>query len=126
MLRIRQGGGHVTGGGVFVWTLKHLGEGDRKQLTVEAMSTEVLTTSEIEGEILGRASVQSLHHCARKFRETLTHIPTATQVLISVVETNDLSRRHVFHTHIVQVANVLGGDAVVAKFGDFRDGESIW
>jgi hypothetical protein len=31
----------------------------RNQLTVEAMSTEALTTSEIEGEILNRASVQS-------------------------------------------------------------------
>jgi Fic family protein len=46
-------------GGMFVGAIKHLGEGDRNQLTVEAMSTEALTTSEIEGEILDRASVQS-------------------------------------------------------------------
>src|SRR5215472_15883042 len=39
---------------------------------------------------------------------------------------NDLSRRQVFHAHSVQVANVLGSDAVVTKFGDVRDGESIW
>lgn len=45
--------------GVFVGTVKHLGKDDREQLTVEAMSTEALTTSEIEGEILDRASVQS-------------------------------------------------------------------
>jgi Fic family protein len=45
--------------GVFVGTVKHLGPEDRDQLTVEAMSTEALTTSEIEGEILDRASVQS-------------------------------------------------------------------
>ena len=45
--------------GVFVGTVKHLGPEDREQLTVEAMSTEALTTSEIEGEILDRASVQS-------------------------------------------------------------------
>jgi Fic family protein len=45
--------------GVIVGTLKHLGQEDREQLTVEAMSTEALTTSEIEGEILDRASVQS-------------------------------------------------------------------
>jgi uncharacterized protein DUF4172 len=32
--------------------IKHLGNDDRNQLTVEAMSTEALTTSEIEGEIL--------------------------------------------------------------------------
>jgi len=45
--------------GVFVGTVRHLGQEDREQLTVDAMSTEALTTSEIEGEILDRASVQS-------------------------------------------------------------------
>ena len=47
------------GGGVLLGTAKHLGEEERTQFTVEAMSTEALTTSEIEGEILDRASVQS-------------------------------------------------------------------
>ena len=49
----------LVGGGTFVGAIKHLGEDNRNQLTVEAMSTEALTTSEIEGEILDRASVQS-------------------------------------------------------------------
>jgi Fic family protein len=49
----------LVGGGVLLGTVKHLGEEKRNQLTVEAMSTEALTTSEIEGEILDRASVQS-------------------------------------------------------------------
>ena len=49
----------LLGGGVLVGTVKHLPEEDREQLTVEAMSTEAVTTSEIEGEILDRASVQS-------------------------------------------------------------------
>ena len=48
-----------VGGGVLLGTVKHLGEEERNQLTVEAMSTEAVTTSEIEGEILDRASVQS-------------------------------------------------------------------
>jgi hypothetical protein len=51
--------------------------------------------------------------------------PESHPVLISLAEMNDLSRRQVFHTHIVQVANVLGSDAVLAKFGDVRNGESI-
>jgi Fic family protein len=46
-------------GGVFVGTLRHLGKEERDQLTIEAMSTEAVMTSEIEGEILDRASVQS-------------------------------------------------------------------
>ena len=49
----------LVGGGVFVGAVKHLGEEDLNVLTVESMSTEALTTSEIEGEILDRASVQS-------------------------------------------------------------------
>jgi len=42
----------LLGSGVFLGAIKHLGNDDRNQLTVEAMSTEALTTSEIEGEIL--------------------------------------------------------------------------
>ena len=45
--------------GEYAGTAKHLGAEDREQLTVEAMSTEAVTTSEIEGEILDRSSVQS-------------------------------------------------------------------
>jgi Fic family protein len=49
----------LVGGGVFVGTVRHLGKEERDQLTVEALSTEAVTTSEIEGEILDRAGVQS-------------------------------------------------------------------
>jgi Fic family protein len=49
----------LVGGGVLVGAIKHLGAENRNVLTVEAMSTEALTTSEIEGEFLDRASVQS-------------------------------------------------------------------
>ena len=49
----------LVSGGVFVGTVRHLGKDERDELTVEAMSTEAVTTSEIEGEILDRASVQS-------------------------------------------------------------------
>lgn len=49
----------LVSGGVFVGSVRHLGKEEHNQLTIEAMSTEALTTSEIEGEILDRASVQS-------------------------------------------------------------------
>jgi Fic family protein len=49
----------LLGAGVVIGTVKHLSEDDHKQLLVEVMSGEALTTSEIEGEILNRASVQS-------------------------------------------------------------------
>jgi Fic family protein len=49
----------LLGGGVFLGTVKHLDPNDTALLTVESLSTEAMTTSEIEGEILDRASVQS-------------------------------------------------------------------
>lgn len=49
----------LLAGGTFAGTFAHLGTDDKDQLTIEALSTEALTTSEIEGEILDRASVQS-------------------------------------------------------------------
>jgi Fic family protein len=45
--------------GAYVGLVQHLDQADREQVTIEAMSTEALTTSEIEGEMLDRASVQS-------------------------------------------------------------------
>jgi Fic family protein len=49
----------LRGGGVLAGAVKHLGPPDREHITVESISTEAITTSEIEGEILDRASVQS-------------------------------------------------------------------
>jgi Fic family protein len=49
----------LVSGGVLVGTVRHLGKEERDQLTIEAISTEAVTTTEIEGEILDRASVQS-------------------------------------------------------------------
>ena len=49
----------LVGTGMFVGALKHLPAPDQEQLTIEAMSMEAVTTSEIEGQILDRASVQS-------------------------------------------------------------------
>lgn len=49
----------LRGAGVLVGSAKHLDDNTRQQLLVDAMSVEALTTSEIEGEMLNRASVQS-------------------------------------------------------------------
>jgi Fic family protein len=46
----------LLGAGVVVGTVKHLGPEDRDRFVVEALLTEAMTTSEIEGEILDRAS----------------------------------------------------------------------
>ncbi|MGA2132068.1 MAG: Fic family protein [Bryobacteraceae bacterium] len=58
--RLRKAEEHfLMGTGVFAGTVKHLSTSDQEQLTVEAISAEAVTTSEIEGEILDRASVES-------------------------------------------------------------------
>jgi Fic family protein len=49
----------LVSGGIFLGAVRHLGKEDHNQLAIEAMSSEAVTTSEIEGEILNRASVQS-------------------------------------------------------------------
>jgi Fic family protein len=49
----------LMGTGMFAGSLKHLDSENRQMLLIEAISAEALTTSEIEGELLDRASVQS-------------------------------------------------------------------
>src|SRR6266699_1772828 len=58
--RLRKAEAHfLVGTGLFAGAGKHLPTSDQEQLTIEAMSTEAVTSSEIEGEILDRSSVQS-------------------------------------------------------------------
>src|SRR5271165_5259724 len=45
--------------GEFVGAFKHVGADDQETLKIELISDEAVKTSEIEGEILDRASVQS-------------------------------------------------------------------
>ncbi|MDE0103019.1 MAG: Fic family protein [Bryobacterales bacterium] len=49
----------LLGSGVSDGAMKHLAAKARKQFVVDVISSEALTTSEIEGEILDRASVRS-------------------------------------------------------------------
>lgn len=49
----------LVGSGVLVGALRHLYGDARQQFEIEAICTEALTTSEIEGEFLDRSSVQS-------------------------------------------------------------------
>jgi Fic family protein len=49
----------LVGGGLFAGSIRHLPDSEREQLIVEAIGSEAVTTSEIEGEVLDRTSVQS-------------------------------------------------------------------
>lgn len=45
--------------GVFSGSIRHIGESDKEQLMIELISEEAFHTSEIEGEVLNRESLQS-------------------------------------------------------------------
>ncbi len=49
----------LIGGGVFLGTVRHLDTAGQQQLVIDALSIEAVSTSEIEGAILDRVSVQS-------------------------------------------------------------------
>ncbi len=49
----------LRGAGEFIGTLRHVDNADKQQLTVDLISDEAFKTSEIEGEILNRESLQS-------------------------------------------------------------------
>src|ERR1019366_2025782 len=49
----------LVGAGTLMGAVKHLDGEERSHITIETISTEAVTTAEIEGEILDRASVQS-------------------------------------------------------------------
>jgi Fic family protein len=49
----------LVGSGVFTGSVSHLQRGEQDSVKVEALTTEAMTTSAIEGELLNRESVQS-------------------------------------------------------------------
>ena len=52
----------LIGRGMLAGSLKNLSDEEQAQLTVGSMTTEAVTTSEIEGEVLDRGGVQSSIH----------------------------------------------------------------
>jgi Fic family protein len=65
--------------GVYVGAMKHVSAGDKDTLVVDLMSTEALKTSEIEGEILDCASLQSSIRRNFGLVEKTRKIPPAEQ-----------------------------------------------
>lgn len=92
-------------GGVVIGSVHHLGEDDRSLLTVEIISAEALKTSEIEGEILDRESLQS--SIRRQFGLVTDHrrVGPAEQgiadLMVDLYRTYDapISDAQLFHWH---------------------------
>jgi Fic family protein len=107
----------LRGAGVLVGSAKHLDDDARQQLLVDAMSVEALTTSEIEGEMLNRASVQSsiqrqlgLLSDRRKVQPAEQGISELMVALYRGVD-EGLTEDHLFSWHRM----------IVAGRGDLRD-----
>jgi Fic family protein len=114
----------LVSGGVFVGTVRHLGKEEHDQLTIEAMSTEAVTTSEIEGEILDRASVQSslreqlgLATDERRVRPAERGI---AEMMVDLYRSNaeQLSEEMLFRWHRM----VMSGSRNVRDVGRYRTG----
>ena len=102
--------------------VRHLDEADREELSIEAISSEALTTSEIEGEILDRARVRS---SIRKQLGLATDERRATQAERGIAEmmvdlyrsfAQTLSREMLFRWHRV----LLRGRRDLGDVGHYR------
>ncbi len=97
--RFLHGAGELSG------ALKHMEEDERKNLTVELISTEAIKTSEIEGEILNRDSVQSSIRRNFGLETEDKHIPPAergiAEMMTDLYRTYDspLSNAKLFEWH---------------------------
>ncbi len=113
-----------VGGGVFIGTAKHLGDDQRNQLIVEAMTTEAFTTSEIEGEILDRASVQSSVRRQLGLRTDVRRVRPAEQgiaeKMVDLYRSFDqpLSPEMLFRWHRM----VMNGRRDLKDIGQYRTG----
>lgn len=110
--------------GVFSGSIRHITEGDKEQITVELISEEALNTSEIEGEILNRDSLQS--SIRRNFGLTTDNrkIPPAeqgiAQMMVELYREFDAPMRDalLFRWH----ESLMKGRRDLADIGSYRTG----
>lgn len=119
---LRQEEQFLLGGGVLVGVAKHLSDADWNQVRVEAMSEEAITTSEIEGEMLNRASVQSsIQRQLGLTTDTQRIAPKEqgiSELMVNLYGTIDqpLSKETLFDWHRM----VMAGSRNVGAVGNFR------
>jgi Fic family protein len=108
--------------GEFVGAFRHVGPDDQETLRIELMSDEAVKTSEIEGEILDRASVQSsLRHQFGLGAEAVNVKPAERGVSTMMVDlfrsyAAPLRHQTMFDWH----AMLLGADQTIKVVGAYR------
>ena len=113
--------------GVFLGTLKHVNTEDKNTFIVDLMSTEALKTSEIEGEILNRDSLQSSIRRNFGFDVKQQKIPLAEQgiaeMMVDVYKTfnRPLSHEQLFAWHKM----LMKGRKDLNDLGAYRTHEDL-
>lgn len=112
--------------GEFIGAVKHIAEDDKQQLTVDLISDEAFNTSEIEGEILNRDSLQSSIRRNFGLATDSRKIPPAEQgiaeMMVDLYRNFDtpLSGDLLFHWHQM----LMNGRRDLKDVGRYRTGES--
>jgi Fic family protein len=108
--------------GEFIGAFKHVGQNDRDMLRIELISDEALKTSEIEGEILNRDSVQSSLRHQFGIDEAQPNVPAAergiAEMMVDLYRSfaEPLSDRTMFGWHNM----LLGADKSIKVIGGYR------
>jgi Fic family protein len=108
--------------GEFIGAFKHVGQNDRDMLRIELISEEALKTSEIEGEILNRDSVQSSLRHQFGIDEAQPDVPAAehgiAQMMVDLYRTfaDPLTDQTMFGWHNM----LLNGDKSIRVIGRYR------
>ena len=111
--------------GIVIGSVKHLGDDDRAAVTIDIITDEALKTSEIEGELLNRDSVQS--SLRRQFGLETDHrrIPPAERGIANMMVAlyrdfaSPLTEQSLYDWHRM----VMNGRQDVGAVGRYRDHE---
>jgi Fic family protein len=108
--------------GELIGAFRHVGENDRDMLRIELIGDEAVKTSEIEGEILNRESVQSSLRHQFGIGEAQPGITAAergvTQMMVDLYRTfaDPLTDQSIFGWHKM----LLGADGSIEVIGGYR------
>ena len=108
--------------GEFMGVFRHVGADDQNALRIELISEEAIKTSEIEGEILNRDSVQSSLRHQFGLGPEGPHIPLAERGIASLMtdlyecfaDPLDDAILFAWHNHL------MGGDKFIKTMGSYR------
>jgi Fic family protein len=108
--------------GEFIGAFRHVSENDQNALKIELISDEALKTSQIEGEILNRDSVQSSLRRQFGLGQDDRPVPPAergiAEMMVDLYRTYDAPLKHetLFNWH----KTLLAGDRSISVVGGYR------